>query len=284
MQGDQYRAHLSHQPGRHILQLASHHGTFLDPRSITWRYYATSPGSIWSAPDAIKAICEPAFANPNGNPKSNLVCTGKEWNANVDTRNLGTGILRDIANCNLARVSWITPDGRWSDHPGLGKLDGPSWVTAIINAIGNQPRCAGSTANAGETLWQDTAIVVTWDDWGGWSDSVAPPLQSALPCRSNNCPADYQYGFRVPLIVVSAYTPPHLISNIPHDFGSLLRMIEGINHLPEGKLGFADARATTDLSEFFTLSKPRPYQTVPAQKDANYFLTLKAASIDPDDD
>ncbi|MGB6690985.1 MAG: alkaline phosphatase family protein [Terracidiphilus sp.] len=255
----------------------------LDPHSISWKYYAPSPGSIWTAPDSIKSICQPQFVNPS-DPKSALECTGKEWNAHVDVRNLGTDILRDIASCSLARVSWVIPDGRWSDHAALEDAYGPSWVAAVINAIGNNPKCGPGTANPGETFWQDTAIVVTWDDWGGWSDNQAPPFASNLPCNSSDCQGDYQYGFRVPLIVVSAYTPAGYIDNSPYDFGSVLRMIEGINLLPEGALGFADARAATDLHEFFTLRLPRDYHTVPAQKDAKFFLSQKGQPEDPDDD
>jgi len=48
--------------------------------------------------------------------------------------------------------------------------------------------------------WKDTAIFLTWDDWGGWYDHE-PPTFLASP------EGDYQYGFRVPLIVISAYTP-----------------------------------------------------------------------------
>jgi hypothetical protein len=61
-------------------------------------------------------------------------------------------------------------------------------------------------------------------------------------------------------------------------------MIEGINRLPEGQLGFADKRATTDLREFFTLPVPRCYQTVPAEKDANFFLSQTGPGTDPDND
>lgn len=256
----------------------------LDPHAIEWKYYAPKPGSIWTAPDSFKAICEPAFSNVHHDPNSAVVCTGKEWNAHVDTKNLGTNILRDIAGCSLAQVSWVNPDGRWSDHGGISGAYGPSWVAAIINAIGNSPRCPAGTPDAGQKYWENTAIVVTWDDWGGWSDNQPPPHASALPCRSSDCKGDYEYGFRVPLIVVSAYTPAGTISDTPHDFGSVLRMIEGVNHLAEGQLGFADARATTDLSEFFKFMPPREYQTVPAEKDKQYFLLQHGAAIDPDDD
>lgn len=256
----------------------------LAPSSITWKYYAPKPGSIWTAPDSIKAICEPAFVDPNGDPASGLKCTGKEWNAHVDTNNLGTDILRDIASCELSRVSWVIPNGAWSDHAGPNDHFGPSWVASVINTIATNPRCPAGTRDAGQKYWENTAIVVTWDDWGGWSDNQPPPFASELPCRSNECQGDYQYGFRVPLLVVSAYTPRGYINNYTHDFGSILRMIEGINHLQEGELGFADRRATTDLREFFTLPEPRKYTFVPSPEDAAYFLSQQGAAVDPDDD
>ena len=257
----------------------------LDPKSISWKYYAPSAGSIWTAPDSIQSICQPKYVNPNGDPNSALYCSGSEWNANVDTANRGTDVLTDIANCNLSTVNWVIPDGAWSDHPSNNDFYGPSWVAAVVNAIGNNPACLAGTRNAGETFWKDTAIVVTWDDWGGWSDHERAPFTSKLPCTSFDCQADYQYGFRVPMLVISAYTPAGYINNVPHDFGSVLRMIEGINHLQEGQLGFADARSSTDLRDFFTLDQPRMFQTIPAEKDASYFLMQKtAAATAPDND
>jgi len=108
------------------------------------------------------------------------------------------------------------------------------------------------------------------------------------PCTSTNCPGDYQYGFRVPLIVVSAYTPKMTINNSVHDFGTILRMIEGINGIPEGTLGFADARANGDLRDFFSSTMTaRTFQTIPAVKDATFFLNQAqsgAAFVPPDDD
>jgi phospholipase C len=256
-------------------------GAVLDTRKITWKYYAPSAGSIWTAPNSIQNICVPEFTS-----STTLQCTGLEWIANVDINKKGTDILPDITNCNLSSVSWVIPNGTWSDHAGDTRIYGPSWVAAIINAIGQNPKCPAGTSDAGETFWQNTAIVVTWDDWGGWSDHQPPPTPSGLPCTSSHCQADYQYGFRVPLIVVSAYTPKGLIENKRHDFGSILRMIEGIYHIPEGNLGFADARATTDLSDFFT-GKFRAYTPVPAMVDASYFLGQQAqagAPAAPDND
>jgi len=108
-------------------------------------------------------------------------------------------------------------------------------VAAIVNAIGNS-----SSSDGGAEYWKDTAILVTWDDWGGWYDHE-PPTQLNYP------EGGYQYGFRVPLIVVSAYTPKHYINNMQHDFGSILRFIESNFGIKKGILNFADARCAERL-------------------------------------
>jgi phospholipase C len=243
--------------------------TLLDaatPTPISWKYYAPTAGSIWTAPNSIKDICKPdaMFAH----------CTGTEWKDNVilESPTNPAPILKDIAACALPDVSWVIPDGRWSDHANINNALGPSWVAAIVNALGGFDNTCG--------YWNNTAIVITWDDWGGWFDHQAPMVLSGVQ-------GDYQYGFRVPLIVVSAYTPTGYINNVnPHDFGSILRMIEGIYHLGEGSLNFADARANTDLQEFFSLTSPRSFSgPIVAIQDANFFLKQTGlTAMDPDDE
>lgn len=250
----------------------------LDGAKLSWKYYAPSAGSIWTAPNAIEAICGPVF-----DPSGNLICNGTEWKNHVDVANLGTDILTDITNCQLNNVSWVIPNGTWSDHAGSTDIYGPSWVAAVINAIGNST-CKDSNGN---TYWQDTAIIVTWDDWGGWSDNQpALLLQPQPPCllADLDCPGDYQYGFRVPLLVVSAYTPSGYINNTNHDFGSILKMIEDLNGL--GRLGFADTRASGDLVNFFQGTQ-RTYTTVVAVEPASFFTGMAASGVQPtapDDD
>ena len=121
-------------------------------------------------------------------------------------------ILTDIANSQLPAVSWVIPAGKNSDHAGNPiATGGPSWVAAIVNAIGNS------------SYWANTAIILTWDDWGGWYDHVPPP-QVINDGTSRG--SGYVYGFRVPLIVISSYAKPGYISHVDHDFGSILRFLE----------------------------------------------------------
>ena len=240
------------------------HQTMADvlPPVVTWRYYAPSAGSIWTAPNAIQHICQ--SSGPGGE------CTGPDWTGNVDLS--PADVLKDISACNLRSVSWVVPTGANSDHASVNDGGGPSWVASIVNAIGNSAAC---DSNGG--YWQDTAIFITWDDWGGWYDHERPTILAQPE-------GDYQYGFRVPLVVVSAYTAAGYINNERHDFGSVLRFIERNFGVPVGALNFADARATNDLSGFFDLNlAPRPFQSISAPKDASFFLNDKRIMTDPDD-
>jgi phospholipase C len=239
--------------------------SLLDSNNLTWKYYTPGSSSIWTAPNWIQDICQ---------PDSKFTCTGKEWINNVDLK--PQDVLTDIGTCNLPNVSWVIPTGQNSDHAGENRTGGPSWVASIVNAIGNSTTCDN---NAG--YWKNTAILITWDDWGGWYDHEPPTLLS----KPNEGQGDYQYGFRVPLVVVSAYTPVGYVNNDRLDFGSILRFIEHNFGIQEGALNFADARATTDLSGFINLQQaPRTFNVISAPKDAKFFLNDKSPMEPPDND
>ena len=221
----------------------------LDAKHISWRYYTPSAGSIWTGPNAIKHICVP---DPSG-----IFCTGPDWTNNVILHQ--TQVLTDIGNGQLAAVSWVIPSGQASDHPAFNDGSGPSWVASIVNAIGSSP------------YWSNTAMLIAWDDWGGWYDHVPPQIINS-----------YEYGFRVPLIVVSPYAKPGYVSHVTHDFGSILKFIETVYSLPS--LGYADAPAD-DLSDCFDFKQtPLTFQKVAAQYEASHFLNDKRPPGDPDND
>jgi phospholipase C len=238
----------------------------LDAQKISWRYYANvpacdpkagpcAPTGIWVGPNAIQHLCVPNAAPPNG-----TACTGAEWVANVLPN---VQVLSDIQSGNLPAVSWVIPDGKSSDHANINTGEGPSWVASVVNAIGNSQ------------YWNDTAIIITWDDWGGWFDHVAPTARNS-----------YEYGFRVPLIVVSPFAKAAYISHQPHDFGSILKFIEGVFGLPSIDANglYADSRAD-NLADCFDFNQtPLTFATVPAKYDANFFLLDTRPPADPDDD
>jgi phospholipase C len=244
------------------------------PGPLTWRYYAPAPGSIWTAPTAISHICEP------GGPKANPACTGADWLANVVADNPAQ-ILSDINDCALASVTWVIPNASESDHAGINSGRGPQWVASIVNAVGAQ-----ICPNEG-WYWNDTAILITWDDWGGWYDHVSPFAIQAPPAWG----AGYTYGFRVPLLVVSAYTPPGTVDNTTLDFGNILYFIEqnfGLGFIGSGgnSGNYADYQAAGRgaLGEFFTQNAARSFAPITTRLNARYFITAPKSHLPPDDD
>jgi phospholipase C len=231
----------------------------LDAASLTWRYYAPSAGSIWTAPNAIQHMC-----GPNATPPNASACVGSDWTGTapkvvINQTPSNAQILTDIANHQLPQVSWVIPDGKASDHALVNNGCGPSWVTSIVNAIGNSQ------------YWSNTAILLTWDDWGGWYDHVPPQILNS-----------YEYGFRVPMIVISPYAKLGYISHLTHDFGSILKFIEQTFNLPS--LGYADAPAD-NLSDCFNFAQSAtPFQTIPPPFNNTQCMTDSSPATDPDDD
>jgi phospholipase C len=133
-----------------------------------------------------------------------------------------------------------------------GNLIGPNFVGFIADTIGESQ------------YWDNTTILVTWDDWGGWFDHVTPPH---TPNDDNNSQDPYQYGYRVPLLVISPYLAnPHAVDHVgaqgsgqPRTQAAILRYIEST--LSVAGLGTADGAAyTDDLHEMFNYKRqPIPY-------------------------
>jgi phospholipase C len=230
----------------------------LDTKGLSWRYYTAFAGTIWTGPNAIEHICQQQTVN------GVLICNGPIWTKNVIIPQ--SQVLTDIANGQLAQVSWVMPDGKSSDHATANDGSGPAWVASIVNAIGNS------------AYWANTAIIITWDDWGGFYDHVAPKvINDGVSWGSG-----YVYGFRVPLIVVSPYAKAAYISHATHDFGSILKFIETTYTLPS--LGYADV-AADDLSDCFNLTQtPLTYKQVPAALTGAFFINDKRPPTPPDDD
>jgi phospholipase C len=254
----------------------------LDAAKLSWRYYGPQSTGIWFAPNAIQHICVPM---PSG---QRATCTGPDWSNGDIVANNPAQVLTDIQGCNLAAVSWVIPTGEESDHAETNTGLGPDWVASIINAVGQQPGCAG-----GETYWNDTAILVTWDDWGGWYDHVSPFAINLQPTSPPQWGDGFTYGFRVPLLVISAYTPNHLVDNTVHDFGSMLYFIEHNFNL--GFIGpgdtmysnYADYQAAArfdTMSEFFPRKTAKTFVPISTTTSAETFIRAPRSSIPPDSD
>jgi phospholipase C len=200
----------------------------MDAKSVTWKYYAPpyntqSDNGLW-----------------NGMAALSEVYNGPEWLTNVSMPQCN--IFADIKNKALPQVSWVIPEADDSDHPGGPKTidHGPQWVGAVVDAIGKSK------------YWNSTAIIVTWDDWGGFYDHEPPAFFDNMG----------GLGFRVPLLVVSPYVPQNEISHTQYEFASILKFVEQTFNL--GSMGTTDVRATSIADMFNFTQKPRAFVKVPA--------------------
>jgi phospholipase C len=155
-------------------------------------------------------------------------------------------------------VAWVTPDGTDSDHLGVGKDTGPSWVASIVNAIGKS------------SYWNSTAIVIVWDDWGGLYDHLDPP-------KTRNWQGGP--GLRVPMLIVSPYVKPH-VDHTVYEFGSILQFVE--NNWDLGTLGRGDEHSTSIRNAFDFNMAPRKFTVIPAKYSRDFFLRKKPSGLPPD--
>jgi phospholipase C len=222
----------------------------LDAKLVSWKYYSPpvigGEGQLWNAFDAIRAV--------RYDPQ--------EWGTNVTSSN--TQIFTDITSSALPAVSWVIPDREESDHPGPGDDLGPSWVTSLVNAIGES------------SYWNSTAVLVLWDDWGGFYDNRVPPFFDHLG----------GLGFRVPFIVISPYaketipSQPGYISTTQYEYGSILKFIEETFNL--GSLGTTDVRANSIDDCFDFTQQPRTFQQIPSSYSKSYFMHKRVSPLPVD--
>jgi phospholipase C len=137
----------------------------------------------------------------------------------------------DLRSNALPAVSYIIPSGA-SEHPPGSIRAGQRFVSSLIHALMQSD------------IWESSAFMVTYDDWGGWYDHVPPPQVDP-----------FGYGFRVPAFLVSAYAREGHIDSTVMDFSSISRFIEenwGLEPIAE-----RDAAANTFMLAFDFERPPR---------------------------
>jgi phospholipase C len=211
-------------------------GDELDNAHLSWRFYTTQYGSrssgdgaYWSSYQAVRHIYY-----------------GPDWKKDVIVPNWR--FITDVRQGFLANFTWITPVCDDSDHVNCAGGYGPSWVSALVNAVGHSK------------FWNSTAIFIQWDDWGGLYDPVPPPYR------------DYDgNGFRVPLVMLSPYIRRGRVSHVYYETTSVLRFAEDLFGL--GQLAAADKRATSPAGDCFNFSqRPLPFITIKAPLPPKFFM------------
>jgi hypothetical protein len=179
----------------------------IQPLPFAWEYHAHQSYGFWSAPMAIQHF---AYYQ-GGGPITNFV-------VDPDAVNY---INTEAPSGNVASVTYLTPCPYDSDHPNETTTSGPKWVASILNAIG------GNT-----NLWNQTAVFIVWDDWGGWFDHDSNIFSPNNVYPNGGGPPPNQidpneWGFRVPMIIVSPYVKQSgYISHTTRSFSAILNFIE----------------------------------------------------------
>jgi phospholipase C len=111
--------------------------------------------------------------------------------------------FKDIKGGTLPQVCWLIPSPKESEHPPADIKIGMNYVTRLVNSIMKS------------SYWASCAIVIFWDDYGGFYDHVAPAQVD-----------QYGYGFRVPALVISPYSRGGVVVHTKYDLTSPLSLLE----------------------------------------------------------
>jgi phospholipase C len=156
---------------------------------------------------------------------------------------------------NLPRYSFLVPSLQQgtSQHPGYGPMTGGDHLIALVyNAI----RCD-------DKAWRSTLLVITYDEHGGFYDSIppsgnvpAPPVVDGDWVPSDNHPFDFRsLGVRVPAVLVSAWLDPR-VDATPYEHASIAATLKAQLDLPRF-LTVRDENANSFLADQPLLKSPR---------------------------
>ena len=184
----------------------------------------------------------------------------------------------DLDAGTLAPVVWIDPAfygtvvEETDEHPPAIPQAGEAFVENIIRAV------------MASELWPRTAIILTYDEHGGFFDHVPPPPACAPDDRLPDLDADDEpgaydrLGFRVPLVVVSPYSKPGYVSKTTTDATSILRLLEARFDLAALTARDANAWPLLDMFDFDNAAFMVPPEVAPSvQPDEAVVQACEAA-------
>ena len=155
----------------------------LEEYGVSWRWYSWDPGSLRIADDRYRIGFEDNFAHA-------------EKPSFVQKRTFYT----DCAAADLPSVSWIDPNfvdlgglqGANDDHPPTDVMAGQSFIMKVYEALRSS------------RLWEESMLVITYDEHGGFYDHV-DPTRDDVPEQFRKRAQFAHFGPRVPAIVVSPF-------------------------------------------------------------------------------
>jgi len=198
-------------------------GDRLDEKQVTWGWFSGG----WK--DAVAGHPDPLFQF-NHQPFAYFAKYADGTPGRAAHLHDEQDFLRALTDNSLPAVSFIKPIGLDNEHPGYATLArGQQHVADLVQAVQKSP------------YWADTAIIVTYDENGGFWDHVAPPKGD-----------QWGPGTRVPAIIISPYAKKGFIDHMQYDTTSILAFIEARWGL--APLGTRDA-AANGLTNAFDFSQ-----------------------------
>ncbi len=152
-----------------------------------------------------------------------------------------TDLVADAAAGTLPPVAFYKPEGVYNQHPGYANLvDGDARIADLVTKLQASPQ------------YKNMVIVITYDEFGGAWDHVAPPKGDKIGP-----------GTRIPAIIVSPYAKKGTVDHTQYDTASILRLITrrfGLDALPgltsrDTALKANGAVAMGDLTNALDLTK-----------------------------
>jgi phospholipase C len=190
----------------------------LQEAGVSWKVYTNKGIPIVS--EAVLSGMLGAFKNFQ-DPKSQLYQRG------IRPTYPGNFAI-DVRNNALPAVSWIIPSLLNCEHPALPPAFGAQGIVQVLNILTSNP-----------AVWEKTALIISYDENGGFFDHVAPPTAPPgtpgeyVTVPDVNSVSDSMgirgpigLGFRVPGLVISPYTRGGLVASDVFDHTSQLRLIE----------------------------------------------------------
>jgi phospholipase C len=225
----------------------------LHANHVSWSYYIMGGYEPDCANDQMFCVLRQQSARTPGiwNPLASFTDVRQDGELK-NIKDLSV-FFKDLRDGALPAVAWLAPGNRYSEHPPGRVSAGQAYVTGIINAVMRS------------SYWDSTAIFLSWDDWGGFYDHVAPPNVNY-----------FGYGLRVPGLVISAYARKGYIDHQTLSHDAYVKFIEddflGGQRLDPKTDGRPDPRATVaenapilgDLRSDFDFNQPpRPPLLLP---------------------
>ena len=169
-----------------------------------WRWYSHDPATLRAADGHYRDIFDIKRDNFTWYDRKRISVLTQLAEAAIVQRD---SFLDDAAKGELRDVSWIDPNfidlsvletNSNDDHPPSDIRSGQSFVLDVYEALMNSP------------AWEDTLLIVTYDEHGGFFDHVQPP---PLPAADEARPEFTTYGVRVPALIVG----PRVERKVLHD-------------------------------------------------------------------